>query len=135
MAGARCGALIAIPEIVALLRKIIPPYALTQMTIETTLRQLEQPQLDVTRTRINTVLTERARMERALKELPGVIRVWPSAANFLLVEFHDAQTAFTRSRAARLLIRDFRSQPGLSRALRISIGTPEQNDRLIKALQ
>jgi histidinol-phosphate aminotransferase len=51
------------------------------------------------------------------------------------VEFHDAQSAFERTRGARLLVRDVRSQPGLGRHLRITIGTPEQNARLLAALE
>jgi histidinol-phosphate aminotransferase len=63
------------------------------------------------------------------------VRVWPSQANFVLVEFHDATSALAKARAAGLLLRDVRSQPGLERALRITIGTPEQNRRLLRALQ
>jgi histidinol-phosphate aminotransferase len=67
-----------------------------------------------------------------------VTRVWPSAANFLLVDFatvEAASLAFSRAAAAGLLIRDLRRQPALPRALRISVGTSEQNDRLIEALR
>jgi histidinol-phosphate aminotransferase len=135
MAGARCGVLIATPEIISLLRKVIPPYALTQMTIETTMQQLQPPQLAISRARIQTIRQERERLTRAFRESAAVIKVWPSATNFLLVEFHSPQEVIAHSRAAGLLIRDVRSQPGLSRALRISVGTPEQNDRLIGALR
>ena len=135
MAGARCGVLIATPEIVTLLRKVIPPYAMTQMTIETVLKQLEPAELAVSRARIQTIRQERERISRALKESTAVIKVWPSATNFLLVEFHAPDEAIARTRSAGLLIRDVRSQPGLGRALRISVGTPEQNDRLIGALR
>ncbi len=60
--------------------------------------------------------------------------VWPSAANFLLVEFSDPGAALERLRAAGLLVRDLRRTPTLEHALRISIGTPEQNDRLLSCL-
>ncbi|MGH8327067.1 MAG: histidinol-phosphate transaminase, partial [Steroidobacteraceae bacterium] len=66
---------------------------------------------------------------------PGVLRVHPSAANYLLTEFEDAQAAFAAARMAGLLVRDVRAQPGLGRHLRITIGTPEQNSRLLTALQ
>ena len=62
-------------------------------------------------------------------------RVWPSEANFLLVEFKDAAAALQRAHAAGLLLRDLRAAPGLARALRISIGSAEQNDRLLASLQ
>jgi histidinol-phosphate aminotransferase len=135
MAGARCGALLAAPEVVSLLRKVIPPYALTQMTIETALKQLEPPQLAISQARIQWIRGERERLARAFKESRAIARVWPSAANFLLVEFHAPDEALAHARAAGLLIRDVRSQPGLNRALRLSVGTPEQNNRLIEALQ
>ena len=71
----------------------------------------------------------------ALAATPGVERVWPSAGNFLLVDFADAGAAFTAICGAGLLVRDFRSKPGLARALRITVGSPTQNDRLIRSLQ
>lgn len=135
LAGARCGALLANAEIVGLLRKVIPPYAIPQLTVEAALRLLQPPQLAVMRSRIDTVRAERARLATALMALPAVERVWPSEANFLLVELADADRALKRAREAGLLIRDVRAQPGLGRALRISIGTQNQNDRLLEALK
>ena len=61
--------------------------------------------------------------------------MWPSEANIVLVEFEDAAGALAKARAAGLLVRDVRAQPGLERALRITVGTPEQNRRLVRALQ
>jgi histidinol-phosphate aminotransferase len=63
-----------------------------------------------------------------------VRHVWPSAANFLLVDFADAGAALQRSRAAGLLVRDLRHLPSLPQSLRISVGVPEDNDRLLVAL-
>lgn len=134
LAGARCGTLIAHPEVIALLQKVIQPYAITQLTIETVLRVLEPAQLAVSERRVATVIAERARLAAELAELPAVTRVWPSAANFLLVELHDADAMLARVRAAGLLIRDVR-RPGLERAVRITVGTPEQNDRIVGALR
>jgi histidinol-phosphate aminotransferase len=135
LAGARCGTLIADPEVVSLLRKVIPPYAIPQLTVEAAMRSLQAPQLAVMRSRVEEVLRERARLSETLRQLSNTIRVWPSDANFVLAEFRDVDLALSRSRAARLLIRDVRAQPGLEKALRISVGTPEQNDRLLEALK
>jgi histidinol-phosphate aminotransferase len=49
------------------------------------------------------------------------------------VEFDDAGAALERARAARLLVRDARRRPGLGRALRVTVGSPEQNTRLLEA--
>ncbi len=134
LAGARCGALLGHAAVVALLRKVIQPYAVTQLTIEAVFRSLEPAALEQSRSRVATLKAERARVAAALADTPGVRKVWPSEANFLLVEFQDAPAALQRSHASGLLLRDLRAAPGLSHALRISIGTPEQNDRLLSSL-
>jgi histidinol-phosphate aminotransferase len=135
LAGARCGALIGHADVVALLRKVIQPYAVTQLTIEAVFRSLEPAAVDQARCHVTTLKAERARVAAALGGSAGVLRVWPSEANFLLVEFKDAAAALQRAHAAGLLVRDLRTTPGLARALRISIGSPEQNDRLLASLQ
>jgi histidinol-phosphate aminotransferase len=135
LAGARCGALIGHADVVALLRKVIQPYALTQLTIEAVFHSLEPAAIEQARSRVATVKAERARVAATLAASPGVLKVWPSDANFLLVEFHDAAAALQRAHGAGLLVRDMRAAPGLARALRISIGSPEQNDRLLLSLQ
>lgn len=134
LAGARCGTLIAAPEIVALLRKIIPPYAMTQQTIESVLTALEPQELAAARERVAHIRIERERLASGLAALACVARVFPSEANFVLAEFHDPSAAFARARSAGLLIRDVRAQPGLARHLRITVGTPEQNARVLRAL-
>jgi histidinol-phosphate aminotransferase len=135
LAGARLGTLIASPEIVALLRKVIPPYAITQLTVEAVKTLLEAPQLAIMRARIDEVRSERERLIRAFRELPAVVRVWPSDANFFLAEFHDPDDALRRARQANLLIREIRAQFGLPRSLRVSIGSKDQNARLLGALR
>jgi len=133
LAGARCGTLIADPEVVALLRKVIPPYAIAQLSMEAVLKVLDPAQLAVSNARLATIVAERDRMLDAFQTLPNVTRVWPSASNFVLVEFEDVPLALSRSRGARLLIRDVRGYPGLGRCLRVTIGSPEQNNRLLEA--
>jgi histidinol-phosphate aminotransferase len=133
LAGARCGALIADPEVIALLRKIIPPYAITQLTLEAVLHSLAPAALAAARANLEVLLAQRRRLLTALPRLARVSRVWPSDANFVLAQFEDAGTALARAREASLLVRDARGYPGLGRALRITVGTPEQNDRLLEA--
>jgi histidinol-phosphate aminotransferase len=135
LAGARCGALIGHADVVALLRKVIQPYAITQLTIEAVFRALEPATLEQARAHVALLLAERSRVAAALGATAGVLRVWPSEANFLLVEFADAASALQRARAAGVLVRDLRAAAGLARALRISIGTAEQNERLLASLQ
>jgi histidinol-phosphate aminotransferase len=85
--------------------------------------------------RLAEIRTERERLRLAIPGLPGVKRLWPSDANFLLVEFDDPDRALKASRAANLLIREVRAQVGLPRTVRISVGTPDQNTRLLESLR
>jgi histidinol-phosphate aminotransferase len=133
LAGARCGTLIADPQVIALLRKIIPPYAIPQLTLEAVLHRLTPTALAASHAALATLLAQRERLLTELPRLPCITAVRPSAANFVLAEFEDAASALARAREAHLLVRDARGYPGLARALRISVGTPEQNDRLIEA--
>jgi histidinol-phosphate aminotransferase len=132
LAGARCGALLADPQVIALLRKIIPPYAIPRLTVDAVLARLAPDALAALQPQLTTLLAERSRLQRELPALRLVRRVWPSDANFVLAEFEDAQGALERAIAAGLLVRDARGYPGLGRALRISVGTPQQNTRLLE---
>jgi len=131
LAGARCGH----PDVVALLRKVIQPYAVTQLTIEAVFRSLQPAALEEAHRHVATLTGERTRLAAALSQSSGVLRVWPSDANFLLVEFKDPQVALQRAHAAGLLVRDMRRALGLSQALRISVGSPPQNQRLLESLR
>lgn len=132
LAGARVGSLIASPEIVSLLAKVIPPYSIPQLTIEAVLGTLAPAQLAIQRERVAQIVKERARLQAGLSGARGVRRIWPSVANFLLVDFDQPEAVLAASRDAKLLIRDMRSVSPYS--LRISVGSPEQNDRLIRSL-
>ena len=132
LAGARVGSLIAAPEIVALLAKVIPPYSIPQLTIEAVLATLAEPQLAIQRERVAQIRVERECLRAALETCKPVQKIWPSVANFLLVDFAAPDAVLGAARAAKLLIRDMRGVTPSS--LRISIGTPEQNDRLIRSL-
>jgi histidinol-phosphate aminotransferase len=133
LAGARVGALLAAPEIIALARKVIPPYAITELTVEAVTPLLQPATVAAMRARVTALLTERTRLAAGLTRAPLIARVWPSDANFLLVDCTDCDAVLARVRSAGLIIRDVR-QPALPRSLRISVGTPEQNDRVLESL-
>ena len=103
LAGARCGALLASEAIVGLLRRILPPYALPASSVEAVLRLTAEPQRRQAQARIDTLRGERERMRARLAALPGVRRVLPSDANFLLAEFAAPQAALAAGCAAGLL--------------------------------
>ena len=133
LAGARCGALLADPQVIGLLRKIIPPYAIAKPTLDAVLSRLTPAALAAGRAQLDTLLAERTRLLQALAQLPRIVRLWPTDSNFILAEFDDAGAALERADQAGLLVRDARGYPGLGRALRITVGTAQQNSRLLEA--
>jgi histidinol-phosphate aminotransferase len=135
LAGARLGTLIASEEIVGLLKRIIPPYAIPASTVDEVLGLTEAPQRASAAARIGTLLAEREVVRQHLERSRNVVSVHPSDANFLLVECRDAYAFLAAGKSAGLLVRDFSSAPRLTRCLRISIGTPDQNRRLLAAVE
>lgn len=135
LAGARIGCAIARPELVDALRACQAPYPVPAPCAALALAALAPGALAATRRRIAATRAERARMASALAALPDVRRVHRSDGNFLLVRFADAGRAFDALLAAGVVVRDQRATPRLHDALRIGIGTPEENDRVLAALR
>ena len=134
LAGARVGCAIASADVIAALGRCQAPYPLPTPSVALALRALAPAALARTRARVAGTCAERDRLRRALARLPGVRRVYPSQANFLLVRFEDAAAAFRRLLAAGVVVRDMRAQPRLDDALRVTVGTAAQNDRMLAAL-
>jgi histidinol-phosphate aminotransferase len=134
LAAARIGCAIADARLVTALRRCQAPYPVPAPCAAIALDALDAPALRETRRRIETVCAERARIAAALPSIAGVRRVYPSSTNFLLVRFDDAEAAFAALLARGIVVRDMRGLPQLDDALRISLGTPQQNDRLLDAL-
>ncbi|MBD8527695.1 histidinol-phosphate transaminase [Pseudomarimonas arenosa] len=135
LAGARIGSLIADPALIAVLNAIMAPYPLPTPSVAAALRGLDEKAVVLARSRINLISEERRRLAAELAQLPEVSRVWPSDANFLLLRCADATAMYQRAQRAGIIIRRPAAHPALENCLRISIGTPEQNDALIAALR
>lgn len=134
LAGARCGALLAHEDIVSLLARVITPYALPTQTIEAVLKFTDTDHAAASKDRIASILSERASLIEQLATLPLIRHVWSSDANFILVDCFDPAAVLRAALNSGLIIRDARSQPGLGSCLRISVGTPEQNKRLLRGI-
>jgi histidinol-phosphate aminotransferase len=134
LAAARIGCMIAAPEIIALLRRIMPPYPVPRPCSDAAQAALAPECLRRTHERIALIRNERERLRRLLLSNPQVRAVLPSQANFLAVRFDDADMRYAELLAAGIVVRDVRRYPGLGDALRISIGTPDENAVLLKTL-
>jgi histidinol-phosphate aminotransferase len=134
LAGARCGAAIADRGIIELLERVLPPYAVPTSTIESVLAVTTREGLRSVQSRVETLIEERRRLAASLMSSPLISRVHPSDANFLLVECVDADRVLVAAQHVGLVLRDQRGQSTLRNCLRITVGTPDQNSRLIDAL-
>ena len=134
LAAARIGCLIATPDIVGLLRRIMPPYPLPTPCVEAAETALTPSALRQTRERIALVRSEREALRDRLMRLQGVREVLPSQANFLAVRFDEAGTRYRQLLARGIVVRDVRRYPGLDDALRITVGSPDENAKLLAVL-
>jgi len=135
LAGARIGSLLASAEIIALLRKIMAPYPLPSPCVVAALSALSASGQQNAREHLTVVKEQREIMQAALSKLAGVREVLPSQANFLAVRFDDPGAVYARLLAAGIVVRDVRRYPHLGDALRITIGTPQENDNVLAGLK
>jgi histidinol-phosphate aminotransferase len=133
LAGVRVGTLLAHADVIALLRRIMPPYPLPLPCVAAALTALSAP--SVAAEHIAVIDEQRGVMRAALARVAGVREVLPSQANFLAVRFDDAGAVYQRLLAAGIVVRDVRRYPNLADALRITIGTPAENARVLAILQ
>jgi len=134
LAGARIGTVIADASLIALLRKIVPPYAISTASTDEAVRVLQNASRAVVFSRIEKTLAERDRVADRLRSSSLIRRVYRSDSNFLLVHAQDSKRVLSLMRDIGILVRDFSGRGTLGEAVRITIGTPEQNDRIIDAL-
>jgi histidinol-phosphate aminotransferase len=128
LAAARIGVAIAAPELVAVLRRCQAPYPIPTPCAALAAEGLSRDAREATVARIAVVRGERERLRNALQAAPGVRRVYASQANFLLLRLDDAERVFRALLARGVVVRDQRAVAGLDDALRITVGSPEQND-------
>ncbi len=132
LAGARVGTTIADPTVIAVLQKIIAPYPVPAPVLVAALAALTPDGLAAARASVATLVAERTRLAVALAKLPAVKRVWPSDANYLLIEVADSAKTMAAGRAAGVVWRD-RSKD-VSNTIRITVGTAAENQATLEAL-
>lgn len=131
MAGLRLGMAFSNNRIIELMSMVKYPYNLSQATQELALQNLEKSY----KWKIDETITERTRVAEALRCTAGVLKVWDSEANFLLVKVKDADFVYERLIGGGVIVRNRNKVPGCLGCLRISIGTPKENDILLKLMQ
>jgi histidinol-phosphate aminotransferase len=131
LAGARLGMAFASPEIIHYLNAVKYPYNVGLPTQRAVLTALETG-IDGT---VAATIAERKRLESALAELDFVERIYHSDANFLLVKMRDSSLIFNYLKQNGVVVRDRSREPLCEGCLRITVGTPSENELLIRQLK
>ncbi len=130
LAALRLGMAFAHYEIIAVLNKIKAPYNISKTTQELVYDSLQYERFK--NEMVQKILEQRNFLEHALAQLPFVEKVFPSDANFLLVKMKNAQQVFEYLLSQKIIVRS--RVKVVADCLRISVGTKEENQILLKAL-
>ncbi len=133
LAGLRLGTCFASPEIINVLNKIKYPYNVNIRTQDLAIDALENAyKKDIW---VDEILTQRDKLVKAIKSLKIVDKVYPTDANFILVRVKDAAGTYQYLMDNKIIVRD-RSRVTLCyNCIRITVGTPEENEKLVEALK
>lgn len=131
LAALRLGIAFAHPQIMQLFANVKYPYNINLAGME---RAAELLKRDVA-AEVESIKSERARVAQALEAMPCVKRVYPSDANFLLVKVDDAKEMYNKLIAAEVIVRDRSGVQGCEGCLRITIGTPDENEHLLQIMR
>lgn len=132
LAGLRVGVLYASEEIISILNKIKPPYNLNTASQEIVLKKLSQHTLTA---QVKKIVSERENVINSLKPIHFIKQIFPSDANFILVKVDDATLRYNQLIKAGIVVRNRNHQPLCENCIRITIGTKEENNRLITTLK
>jgi histidinol-phosphate aminotransferase len=130
MAGLRVGLAIADEKVISIFKQVKYPYNIGTDTLTLAEKNLEK---DVNG-QIEEIIAQREMLARRLPEFRCVEKVYPSDANFLLVKVTDARGLYDRLIEAELIVRDRSTTKGCEGCLRITVGTPEENKKLIEII-
>lgn len=132
MAALRCGMAFASEDIIAFFNKVKYPYNLNLLTQEAVLKQVEA--VEQKNKWVETLLAERSKMITSLQTLPLVKHIYPTDANFVLAKVDDANKTYNYLVNKGIIVRNRNSVTLCQGCLRITIGTPQENQELLTAL-
>ncbi|MCG7365521.1 histidinol-phosphate transaminase [Pantoea sp. ACRSH] len=135
LAGLRCGFTLANPQVINLLMKVIAPYPLATPVADVAGQALSDQGIALMRQHVAELNASRAWLLEQLPQLSLVQQVFPSETNYILARFTDSHAVFKSLWDQGIILRDQNKNPGLAGCLRISIGTRQECERLIAALQ
>ncbi len=135
LAGLRCGFTLANAELINVLQKVIAPYPLPVPVSDIAAQALTEQGIVQMKARVNSVLTNRTWLIDALTQLACVETIFETASNYVLVRFWDGEKVFNTLWEQGIILRDQHKALGLANCIRITIGTENENRKVIAALR
>jgi histidinol-phosphate aminotransferase len=132
LAGIRLGMAFSSPEIITLLNAVKPPYNVNRLTQQAALAALEKQEEQAQQ--VTVLLGQRTLLQQYLSGLEFVERIYPSSANFILAQVKDPQGIYNYLMNKGIIVRDRSRQYLCEGCLRFTVGTPEENEKLFRAL-
>ena len=133
LAGIRLGIGYSNKAIIDYIKKVKPPYNINSLTEKKAINSISK--YYVNSNKVNETIVERINLSEKLIKINSVKKVFPSNSNFILVEFNDANKIYQQLIQNKIVVRNRSNVVGCSNCLRITVGTPEQNQLLIKTLK
>lgn len=133
LAGIRLGICYASKEIITILNRIKPPYNVNELTQRRAFDRVKN--IEVVQEEVFRILQERKKLEGELKNLAFVKEVYESDANFILAKVDDANLRYDQLLQKRIVVRNRSTQPLCKNTLRFTVGTAQENEKLIEALK
>jgi len=133
MASVRVGIAYASQEIIKFYNKVKPPYNISQMNQNSILNTLDNENINQVSENIKIILEEKKSLIKNLEKLDLVKKIYPSDANFILIEVDNADNIYQKLILENVIIRNRKSV--IKNCLRITVGSPEENKKLIKSLK
>jgi len=134
LAGIRCGVAIAEKKLIKFLQALLPPFPVSQFTLKAAMLATTWENIERIKGYIEIVKAQRAFLQENLSKFAFVKKVWPSQANFLLMQCDDVNQIYWYCVEQGFMLRKFNDKSQLHDCLRLSIGLPNQNEKLLNIL-
>jgi histidinol-phosphate aminotransferase len=131
MAGARVGVAYASEEIIKLITTVKAPYNINSLSLELILKTMDHP--EQLSENVKSILFEKSWLKDRLNEISCIKKIYPSEANFFLIEFENGEEVYDQLIKQEILTS--KRSPHIPNCIRINIGTRKENEQLVNLLQ
>lgn len=133
LAGIRLGVCYASQEIISVLNRIKPPYNVNELTQQKAIERLSK--IEEVKKEVSEIINQRNVAIESLKTISFIKKIYPTDCNFVLVKVDDATKRYHQLIEKGIVIRNRTKEPNCENCLRITIGTIEENEKLISVLR